>query len=355
MKKREQALAASTAAAAACAASSAKAASAAASASTSAAAAAAAAATPGAVNQTQVSPAPTYVSQQSGSGGATEVPVLPLSLDPLVTSLNSAKRHLGDNFDQRIKVRACQFAMTPDNKILFACGYWDKSFRVYSTDTGKIIQCNFSQDCYVVTGSSDCTLLLWLWSSKSSAIVGDSPDAPAPKATLTGHHEEITVVAISAELGIIVSGSKDGLLLMHTTHGELIRSLDLPPGTSVPDLVSINREGVICVKLDDDVCASYTLNGKLMRHVNAHDRLEAMILSRCGQYVITAGDSGTAEVRRTHDLAAIYAFPVCDSPIRSLALTHDQKFLLAGMSTGCLIVFNIDFNRWHHEFQERYA
>uniref|UniRef100_A0A1I8FTS6 CNH domain-containing protein n=1 Tax=Macrostomum lignano TaxID=282301 RepID=A0A1I8FTS6_9PLAT len=131
---------------------------------------------------------------------------------------------------------------------------------------------------------------------------------------------------------------------MHTTHGELIRSLDLPPGTSVPDLVSINREGVICVKIGRRC---------LMRHVNAHDRLEAMILSRCGQYVITAGDSGTAEVRRTHDLAAIYAFPVCDSPIRSLALTHDQKFLLAGMSTGCLIVFNIDFNRWHHEFQER--
>uniref|UniRef100_A0A1I8FI22 WD_REPEATS_REGION domain-containing protein n=1 Tax=Macrostomum lignano TaxID=282301 RepID=A0A1I8FI22_9PLAT len=211
---------ASTAAAAACAAS-AKAASAAASASTSAAAAAAAAATPGAVNQTQVSPAPTYVSQQSGSGGATEVPVLPLSLDPLVTSLNSAKRHLGDNFDQRIKVRACQFAMTPDNKILFAAAIGTSRF---DTDTGKIIQvifghfgivkclarseCNFSQDCYVVTGSSDCTLLLWLWSSKSSAIVGDSPDAPAPKATLTGHHEEITVVAISAELGIIVSGSK---------------------------------------------------------------------------------------------------------------------------------------------------
>lgn len=30
------------------------------------------------------------------------------------------------------------------------------------------------------------------------------------------------------------------------------------------------------------------------------------------------------------------------------------RFLLAGLGTGCLLVFNIDFNKWHHEFQEKY-
>jgi hypothetical protein len=30
------------------------------------------------------------------------------------------------------------------------------------------------------------------------------------------------------------------------------------------------------------------------------------------------------------------------------------RFLLAGLGTGCLLVFNIDFNKWHHEYQERY-
>jgi len=27
---------------------------------------------------------------------------------------------------------------------------------------------------------------------------------------------------------------------------------------------------------------------------------------------------------------------------------------MAGLATGCLIVFNIDFNKWHHEYQEKY-
>ena len=33
-------------------------------------------------------------------------------------------------------------------------------------------------------------------------------DDPTPKATLTGHQNEVTTVAVSAELGIVVSGSQ---------------------------------------------------------------------------------------------------------------------------------------------------
>lgn len=106
--------------------------------------------------------------------------------------------------------------------------------------------------------------------------------------------------------------------------------------------------------------------------------LQCMLLSRDGEYFITAGDKGIVEVWRTFNLAPLYAFPACNTSIRSLALTHDQKYvflkknifelclfftnnfihisryLLAGLSTGSIIVFHIDFNRWHHEYQQRY-
>jgi hypothetical protein len=70
--------------------------------------------------------------------------------------------------------------------------------------------------------------------------------------------------------------------------------------------------------------------------------------------LMTGGDKGIVEVWRTFNLALLYAFPACDSSVRSLALSHDQKFLLAGLALGSIVVFHIDFNRWHHEFQQRY-
>ena len=70
-----------------------------------------------------------------------------------------------------------------------------------------------------------------------------------------------------------------------------------------------------------------------------------MLVSRDGEYVMTGGDKGIVEVEyllshffmpqysnnvlaqvwRTFNLALLYAFPACDSGIRSLALSHDQK------------------------------
>ena len=52
---------------------------------------------------------------------------------------------------------------------------------------------------------------------------------------------------------------------------------------------------------------------------------QCVLLSRDGEYLITGGERGVVEVWRTFSLALLYAYPACDSAIRSLALTHDQK------------------------------
>lgn len=66
--------------------------------------------------------------------------------------------------------------------------------------------------------------------------------------------------------------------------------------------------------------------------------LQCMILSRDGEYLMTAGDRGIVEVWRTFNLAPLYAFPACSSGIRSLALTHDQKLVN-------LILLNYSFRK----------
>lgn len=299
---------------------------------------------------------------------------LPLTMDPLLCQTgnnnnNALKRHLGDNFSQKMKIRWNCFVTTVDSRFLIACGFWDNSFRVFSTETAKIVQiifghygvvtclsrseCNITSDCYIASGSADCTVLLWHWNARSQTIIGDG-DIPTPRATLTGHEQPVSTVVISAELGLVVSGSIDGPVLVHTTFGDLLRSLDAPNGFSSPESTLMSREGIIVVNYEKGNVAAFTINGKLLCETSHADNLQCMLLSRDGEYLMTGGDKGIVEVWRTFNLALLYAYPCCDSSVRSLALSHDQKFLLAGLATGTIVVFHIDFNRWHHEFQQRY-
>ncbi|XP_031781588.1 neurobeachin isoform X6 [Nasonia vitripennis] len=298
----------------------------------------------------------------------------PLSMDPILSqtanSSNPAlRRHLGDNFSQKLKIRSNCFVTTVDSRFLVACGFWDNSFRVFSTETAKIVQivfghygvvtclsrseCNITSDCYIASGSADCTVLLWHWNARTQTIVGEG-EAPAPRATLTGHEQPVTAVVISAELGLVVSGSYCGPVLVHTTFGDLLRSLEPPSGFSSPENIAMSREGVIVANYERGHIAAFTINGKRLRYESHNDNLQCLLLSRDGEYLMTGGDKGIVEVWRTFNLALLYAFPACESSVRSLALSHDQRFLLAGLANGSIVIFHIDFNRWHHEFQQRY-
>ncbi|XP_052793628.1 neurobeachin-like isoform X3 [Mya arenaria] len=317
---------------------------------------------------------PTSLGSPENKDGKEATPNLPLAMDQLlVLNTGLQRRSLGDNFDQRLKVNASHFVTTADNRFIFACGHWDKSFRLYLADTAKILQvvyghfdvvtvitrseCNLNQDCYVVTGSKDCTVMVWMFTSRNQAIIGDngSIEQPTPKATLTGHKSEVTSINVLAELGMVISGSVDGPCLVHTLSGDLLRSLDAPGNRQLTaQLLCMSREMFVVVKFDQGEICNFNVNGRLQKHIKHKDNVQAMTLSRDGQYLMMGGDSGIVEVWRSHDLTLLYTYPACDSSICSLALSHDHKFLLAGLATGCLLVFNIDFNKWHHEYQEKY-
>ncbi|KAL3880046.1 hypothetical protein ACJMK2_032318, partial [Sinanodonta woodiana] len=273
-------------------------------------------------------------------------PNLPLAMDQLLV-LNTGlhRRTLGDNFDQRLQVTHSSFVTTADNRFIFACGFWDKSFRLFSADTAKILQviyghfdvvtclarseCNMNQDCYIITGSKDCTVMVWMFTARNQAIIGDngSTEHPTPKATLTGHETEVTCVAVLAEMGLVISGSKEGPVLVHTLNGDLLRSLDPPQEMhcKTPRIITMSREAFVLVKFDQGSLCNFNINGRLLRHVKHKDNIQAIILSRDGQYIMMGGDGGVVEVWRSHDLTLLYTYPTCDSSIRALALSHDHK------------------------------
>jgi hypothetical protein len=94
---------------------------------------------------------------------------------------------------------------------------------------------------------------------------------PSPAAILTGHDTEVTCLWISAELGIVLSGSEHSLVLQHTLHGDILRSFENPSIRSTPRLLSPSNDGDIIVCYDRSKLCLYTLNGKLTRQAIFED------------------------------------------------------------------------------------
>ncbi|KAM6220988.1 lipopolysaccharide-responsive and beige-like anchor protein [Rhynchocyon petersi] len=297
---------------------------------------------------------------------------LPVEIDPLIASNTGMhRRQITDLLDQSIQVHSQCFVITSDNRYVLVCGFWDKSFRVYSTDTGKLIQVVFGHwdvvtcltrsesyiggNCYILSGSRDATLLLWYWNGKSGGI-GDNPgsETATPRAILTGHDYEITCAAVCAELGLVLSGSKEGPCLIHSMNGDLLRTLEGPENCLKPKLIQASREGHCVIFYEDGLFCTFSVNGKLQATMETDDNIKAMQLSRDGQYLLTGGDNGVVMVWRVSDLKQLFAYPGCDAGIRAMALSYDQRCIISGMASGSIVLFYNDFNRWHHEYQTRY-
>ncbi|KAI4813914.1 hypothetical protein KUCAC02_003135 [Chaenocephalus aceratus] len=298
---------------------------------------------------------------------------LPIEMDPLIANNSGVnKRQITDLVDQSIQINTHCFVVTADNRYILVCGFWDKSFRVYSTETGKLTQIVFGHwdvvtclarsesyiggDCYIVSGSRDATLLLWYWSGRHH-IIGDNPnnsDYPAPRAVLTGHDHEVVCVSVCAELGLVISGAKEGPCLVHTITGDLLRALEGPELCQRPRLISVSSEGHCIIYYDRGHFCNFSINGKLLAQMEVNDSTRAILLSSDGQNLVTGGDNGVVEVWQACDFKQLYIYPGCDAGIRAMDLSHDQRTLITGMASGSIVAFNIDFNRWHYEHQNRY-
>ncbi|KAK4829983.1 hypothetical protein QYF61_008114 [Mycteria americana] len=173
------------------------------------------------------------------------------------------KRQITDLVDQSIQINAHCFVVTADNRYILICGFWDKSFRVYSTETVQIHLSHFNLSSLIhllvillffsgpVLGYVGIYMtyfynqleysgprILCVPNSKTLGVDLESPlvlsargssskvllwgnyreftvmvsqfigDYPAPRAVLTGHDHEVVCVSVCAELGLVISGAK---------------------------------------------------------------------------------------------------------------------------------------------------
>lgn len=153
------------------------------------------------------------------------------------------RKRLSGPFHPSMNLHSQMFAVSLDGRYIYAAGCWDNSLKVISVSRGKsvasiskhldIITCVALDNCgsYIVTGSNDCTCIVWSISNgtmNNTSTSSNPPTTPThmnhaighsqmntqnsltprPVNTLYGHDKPVSCVAIFTELDMVVSGSE---------------------------------------------------------------------------------------------------------------------------------------------------
>merc|ERR1711871_922439 len=173
---------------------------------------------------------------------------------------------------------------------------------------------------WLVSGSKDCTVVIW------TINPDDKETILSPRCVLYGHDGAVCSVSINTELDTIVSGSEDGIILVHGLRSEnYIRCLDVKNGdmdnnsvwspranssqlTLSPSVcehtqiginwVGISKESVIVAySAHDQMLRSFSINGQTLSSVFIDDYLHAFCFSQDGSVLLTGGKRGLVVLR----------------------------------------------------------
>ncbi|GAB4815481.1 hypothetical protein N2152v2_002527 [Parachlorella kessleri] len=261
--------------------------------------------------------------------------------------------------------RQQQYLVLHGDRVLVSCGYWDGSLRCHAVEDGRPLQslC-YHRDvvtCLAATpdgrtlasGSRDTTIMLW--EANPAYTKGPKgrpqllPLVAKPRHVLYGHQHEVTCLALSAELDLVVSGAADGTLLVHTLlQGRYVRTLRLPGGASPPaptSLLLAPSLGLLLAHSHSDLqLHALSINGRHLVSAPTHERLAVLAPSPDGRLVLTAGTNGVVTLRWLHSLQVVLRYDAGRGPLTALAVTPEDCFL-AGTAEGSVVLFAPDPRR----------
>ncbi|XP_062847864.1 neurobeachin-like protein 2 [Trichomycterus rosablanca] len=279
------------------------------------------------------------------------------SKDP---TLNNPKtqRFLSGPFSPGVDIRSQVMVVSSDGRLLFSGGHWDCSLRVTTLAKAKmvgricrhidVVTCLALDLCgiYLISGSRDTTCMVWLVLQQGGFSSGLSP---RPVQVLCGHDAEVTCVAISTELDMAVSGSKDGTVIMHSVRRGQYLCTFRPPCESCVSVrvvqLQVGMEGHIVSHTVLEGCSAskekhtlhvYSVNGSLLASMVMEEPVTA--LSLVSDYLILGTLQGNLHIKELFSLNQAAKPLVLKVAVRSVSVTKESSHILVGLDDGKLIV-----------------
>ena len=184
---------------------------------------------------------------------------------------------------------------------------------------------------------------------------------------LSGHSSAIACLAMNSDLDVIVSGSANGTLCIHSIRsGTFIRSIRFGDPAKGVSTSSIRRlalsanDGTIIIHLSDGRLLSCTVNGLVLASIGCSDNIITMqiITGENGHddVLLTGGETGVLYFRLLHSLELMHSIDISyHGPVQCIALTEKdsehnssipnnvnekqhQQFLFVGSDDGMISI-----------------
>ncbi|XP_068091322.1 neurobeachin-like protein 2 isoform X2 [Hyperolius riggenbachi] len=276
------------------------------------------------------------------------------------TTVSNAKtqRFLSGPFALGAELSSSTLVVSHDAKLLFSGGHWDNSLRITSLSRGKVITiitrhidvvtCLALDQCgmYLISGSRDTTCMVWEVLQQGGFACGLSPK---PVQVLYGHSDEVTCTAISTELDMAVSGSKDGTVIVHTIRrGQFMRCIKPPCESSLPLTIShlaVGLEGQIVFQSTIEGRSSlkdkfalhlYSVNGKHLSSVQLDEQVSALCVTQ--EFVVFGTVQCSLQIRDLRSLSLAASPLPMKVPVHCVSITKENSHILVGLEDGKLIV-----------------
>ncbi|KAM6152194.1 neurobeachin-like protein 1 isoform 1-T1 [Erethizon dorsatum] len=268
------------------------------------------------------------------------------------------QRSMNGPFAPGLELTSKLFVVSHDAKLLFSAGHWDNSIQVMSLTKGKIISHNIrhmdivtclATDYYgihLISGSRDTTCMIWQITQQGGVPVGL---ASKPFQILYGHTDEVLSVAISTELDMAVSGSRDGTAIVYTIKkGQYMRTLRPSCENSLPLTIpnlAISWEGHIVIYSsteekttlkDKNALHLFSVNGKYLESQVLKEQISDMCI--IGEHIVTGSSQGLLSIRDLHSLNLSITPLDMRLPIHCVCVTKEYSHILVGLEDGKLIV-----------------
>jgi len=289
------------------------------------------------------------------------------------------------------------FVCAKQGKLIISGNYLDWSLRAQNVDNqrlegaaiahnGRVLCVSLCEKEEVIaTGGMDCRVVAWHLGGasdirdemmelfgggdhhkSSAAFSGSSPKGIStsqkrdisnntasngillPHHAMLGHESPVTAVVVSSLLAVVVSGSAEGKVLLHTLHdGQLLRTVLPAIHAPISKLLLGKHTGNLIIHSSSSGdCIVMSMNGKtLARRTDLH-HVSAMTLhyadGAASEETLLAGTfSGDVLLIPTAHLvtkATLQTTELC--PVRKLAVNPDTTAIVAGMDNGKLAVIS---------------